>query len=114
MAESNIKLADWTRSSLTGCRGIISCHVLLSEGVVIGNGLLDVSAALGSLRMPPDIGNRKRLLTKQLSRPGLGVLLLVPNFLLFSGGRALHYSKRKSEEAVDSQGALAFPDGALL
>ena len=95
MAESNLKLADWACSSLSSCAGIISSCFLFCEGNHIGSSLLDVSAILGPLCVPPDIGNGKRLLTKQCSRPGLGVPVLVQTFLPLSGTGALDDRKQE-------------------
>ena len=53
--------------------------------------------------MPPDIGNRKCVFTKQCSRPGPGVFVLVETCLPFSGSKALHDGKHASEEAVGSE-----------
>ena len=103
MFESDVKMADWTSSSLFGCAGVISCLFHLGKGVLIGRGPLDISSALGPLRMPPNIGNRKRLLAEQCSRSGLSVLVLVPARLPFSGSGALDYGKGESKEAVDSK-----------
>ena len=103
MAESDLKMADWTKSSLAGCAGIISSCFLLGEGIPVFIGLLDAAAVLGPLYMSPDIGNRKRLLTKQCSRPGCGILVLVHSFIPFSGSRALDNGRQEWEEAVDSE-----------
>ena len=103
MAESDVNMAGWACRSLTGCAGIIASFFVLREGVLMGSSLLDVSAALGPLRMSPDIGNRKRLLTKQCSCPGFGAHVLVQTCLWFSGSGALHNGEQESEEAVDSE-----------
>ena len=103
MAESDVKMADWTNASLAGCAGIISSCFLLGEGIPVFIGLLDASSVLGPLHMPPNAGNRKRLLTKQCSRPGCGILVLVYTLLPFSGSRALDNGIQESEEAVDSE-----------
>ena len=47
----------WTGRSLMACAGIISSCFLLGEGMLVGSSLLDVSSALGPLRMPRDIDN---------------------------------------------------------
>ena len=83
MFESDVELADWTRGSLIGGAGIIYGLFLLGKRVLIGRRLLDVSAVLGPLCVPPNIGNRKCLPTEQCSRSGLGVLVLVPTLLPF-------------------------------
>ena len=102
MAESDVKMADWTCSSPTGCAGISASGFLLGEGSLSCSRLVDVSAALGPLRMPSNIGNRKRLLTKQCSHPGHGVLILVQTFLPVSSSAALDDGNEGSE-GVDNE-----------
>ena len=96
---------------------------MLSEGILIGSGLLDVPSVLGPLRMPGDIGNCKRLFTEQCSRQGLCIPVLVPALLSFSGNGALYDGRQELEEAVDSEDvkrevdvvdAVVFVDRGLL
>ena len=103
MVESDVNLADRTCGSLVACAGIISSWFMLSEGISIGHGLLDVSAALGPLLMPPDVCNPKCLLTQQCSCPSLGVLVLVQALLPVSGSGALDHGRPGPEEAVDCE-----------
>ena len=103
MAESDVKMADRTYSSLADCAGIIPSCFMLGEGILVCIGLFDASSVLGPLHMPPGIGNRKRLLTKQRSRPSHGVLVLVHSLLPFSGSRALDNGRQESEEAMDRE-----------
>ena len=101
MAGGDLKMADWTCSSPVACADIILSCVMLGEGILIGSGLLDGPALLGLVHVPPDTGNRKRLLTGQCYRAGFGLLVLVPILVPFSSSGAPDDGRQEPEEAAD-------------
>ena len=103
MVESDVKMAYWTWTSFAGCAGISPSSLLFGKGILTRSAPVDASAVLGPLRMPRDIDNRKRLLTKQCSHPNLGVPVLVEACLPFANSEALHDGEQGSKEAVGSE-----------
>ena len=103
MAEINVSMADRTHGSFMACANNISSCVMPSEGILVCRSFLDFPSVLGSLLMPRNIGDRKRLLTEQCFRPGLCVLVLVPTLLPFCCSEALDHGSKEPEEAVDSE-----------